>query len=151
MTLGKRIRQVRGNRKISAFIEGYGICPNTLMNYEADRRRPDAAFLMRLCEREGVEPNWLLGFKDAGDESVTYKRHVLEMVAAETARRATFQVGPKMGKLLTLAYERAVMTNAGRRQVEEIVRDLLEFLDGCESEELERPESLDDPLSQIAC
>ena len=42
MTLGKRIRMVRGDRTIANFVESYGICPNTLMNYESDRRKPDA-------------------------------------------------------------------------------------------------------------
>ena len=51
------------------------------------------------------------------------------MVAVEATKLAPFQIGPKIGKLLTLAYERAVMTHAGKNQVEVIVRDLLEFLD----------------------
>lgn len=128
MTLGKRIRMIRGDRTIANFVEGYGICPNTLMNYEADRRKPDAAFLARLCETEGVEPNWLLGFQETSQE-IQYKRNVLEMVAVEATKLAPFQIGPKIGKLLTLAYERAVMTHAGKNQVETIVRELLEFLD----------------------
>lgn len=128
MTLGKRIRMIRGDRTIANFVEGYGICPNTLMNYEADRRKPDAAFLARLCEIEGVEPNWLLGFQETSQE-IQYKRNVLEMVAVEATKLAPFQIGPKIGKLLTLAYERAVMTHAGKNQVETIVRELLEFLD----------------------
>ena len=129
MTLGKRIRMVRGNRTISNFVEGYEICPNTLMNYEADRRKPDAAFLTRLCEREGVEPNWLLGFHKTSGMEIQYKRNVLEMVAVEVTKLAPSQIGPKIGKLLTLTYERTVMTHAGKNQVETIVRELLEFLD----------------------
>lgn len=129
VTLGKRIRMVRGDRTIANFVESYGICPNTLMNYESDRRKPDAAFLAKLCELEGVEPNWLLGFNEASGGDIQYKRNVLEMVAVEATKLAPFQIGPKIGKLLTLAYERAVMTHAGKNQVEVIVRDLLEFLD----------------------
>lgn len=129
MTLGKRIRMVRGDRTIARFVEGYGICPNTLMNYEADRRKPDAAFLTKLCKTEGVEPNWLLGLQETAAVEIQYKRNVLEMVAVEANKLAPLQIGPKLGKLLTLAYERAVMTHAGKNQVETIVRDLLEFLD----------------------
>lgn len=129
MTLGKRIRMIRGDRTIASFVEGYGICSNTLMNYEADRRKPDAAFLVKLCEREGVEPNWLLGLQQATGVEIEYKRNVLEMVAVEATKLAPFQIGPKIGKLLTLAYERAVITHAGKNQVETIVRELLEFLD----------------------
>lgn len=129
MTLGKRIRMIRGDRTIASFVEGYGICPNTLMNYEADRRKPDAAFLVRLCEMEGVEPNWLLGLQQTTGVEIEYKRNVLEMVAVEATKLAPFQIGPKIGKLLTLAYERAVITHAGKNQVETIVRELLEFLD----------------------
>ena len=129
MTLGQKIRSIRGDRTIASFIEGYGICPNTLMNYESERRKPDAAFLIRLCELEGVEPNWLLGVHETSGTSVQYKRNVLEMVADEAAKQATFNIGPKMGKLLTLAYERAAISNAGKRQIEEIVRELLDLLD----------------------
>jgi len=129
MTLGKKIRSIRGDRTIANFVEDYGICPNTLMNYEAERRKPDAAFLTKLCELEGVEPNWLLGFHETSGTGVQYKRSVLEMVADEAAKQATFHIGPKMGKLLTLAYERAAISNAGKRQIEEIVRELLDLLD----------------------
>lgn len=129
MTLGKRIRMIRGDRTIGSFVENYGICANTLMNYEADRRKPDAAFLTRLCELEGVEPNWLLGFPETSGVEIQYKRNVLEMVAVEATKLAPFQIGPKIGKLLTLAYERAAMTHASKNQVETIVRELLEFLD----------------------
>ncbi len=129
MTLGKRIRTIRGGRTIASFVNGYGICPNTLMNYEADRRKPDAAFLTSLCEREGVEPNWLLGFQETASVEIQYRRNVLEMVAVEATQLAPFQIGSKIGKLLTLAYERAVITHAGKNQVEIIVRELLEFLD----------------------
>lgn len=99
------------------------------MNYEAERRKPDAGFLTRLCELEGVEPNWLLGVHETTDTGVQYKRSVLEMVVDEATRQATFRIGPKMGKLLTLAYERAVISNAGKRQVGEIVRELLDLLE----------------------
>lgn len=129
MTLGKRIRMIRGDRTIASFVENYEICPNTLMNYEADRRKPDAAFLTRFCELEGVEPNWLLGFNETSGTDIHYKRSVLEMVAVEATKLAPFQIGPKIGKLLTLAYEQAIVTHAGKNQVETIVRDLLEFLD----------------------
>ena len=129
MTLGKRIRTIRGDRKIASFVEGYDICPNTLMNYESDRRKPDAEFLTKFCELEGVEPNWLLGFQENSGTDIQYKRNVLEMVAIEATKLAPFQIGPKIGKLLTLTYERAAITHAGKNQVEIIVRELLEFLD----------------------
>jgi len=151
MTLGQRIRMIRGKRTMANFVKGYGICPNTLMNYEADRRKPDADFLARLCEKEGVEPNWLLGFGDGEAGEIAYKRHILEMVAAEAVRKATFQVGPKMGKLLTLAYERAASANAGKRQIEDIVTDLLEFLDGGEKKCRASSAGAGDELAQIAC
>ncbi|WP_020678157.1 helix-turn-helix domain-containing protein [Geopsychrobacter electrodiphilus] len=150
MTLGKKIRSIRGDRTIASFVEGYGICPNTLMNYEAERRKPDAAFLTRLCELEGVEPNWLLGVRETSDTGVQYKRSVLEMVADEATRQATFQIGPKMGKLLTLAYERAAISNAGKRQIEEIVRELLDLLDSYGKKEQGRSERHSEQ-PQIAC
>jgi len=129
MTLGEKIRSIRGDRTIANFVKNYGVCANTLMNYEADRRKPDAGFLTLICELEGVAPNWLLGVHETTDTDIQYQRNVLEMVVDETTRQATFCIGPRMGKLLTLAYERAAISNAGKRQIEEIVRELLDLLD----------------------
>ena len=129
MTLGKKIRLIRGARTIVSFVEGYGICPNTLINYEADRRKPDAEFLARLCAQEEVDPSWLLGLQDTGGGKIKYQREILEMVAVEATKLDVVPLGPKFGKLLTLAYERAVITPAESRQIETIVRDLRAFLD----------------------
>jgi transcriptional regulator with XRE-family HTH domain len=150
MTLGQKIRSIRGDRTIANFVEGYGICPNTLMNYEAERRKPDAEFLTRICEREGVEPNWLLGINETCGQGVQYKRSVLEMVADEAVRQVTFHIGSKMGKLLTLAYERAVISNAGKRQIEEIVRELLDLLDSHGTKEKSNRKQ-HEGQSQLAC
>lgn len=66
-SLGEKIRKVRGKRTAAEFVEGFEICPNTLFNYEAGRRVPDAGFLKLLCEREGVDPAWLLGIAPPGE------------------------------------------------------------------------------------
>lgn len=129
MTLGKKIRLIRGDKTIARFVEGYGICPNTLINYEADRRTPDAAFLTKFCAQEEVDPSWLLGLQDTGGLRIPYQREVLEMVAVEAIKLDVVPLGVKFGKLLTLAYERAAITPAGSRQVDTIVRDLRAFLD----------------------
>ncbi len=150
MTLGKKIRSIRGDRTISNFVESYGICANTLMNYEADRRKPDAGFVIRLCELEGVDSNWLLGIHETTVMGVQYKRSVLEMVVDETTRQATFRIGHRMGKLLTLAYERAAISNAGKRQIEGIVRELLDLLDSHNKKEQGRSKYLDGQ-SKLVC
>jgi len=143
-TVGERLRMLRGKRSLATFAEGLGIHPNTLSCYENDRRRPDTEFLTRLCKREGVEPNWILGFSDVKkSEPLPYRPLVLQSVAAEIARQAPLHTASRLGKLMTLAYERAVVSGASRRQVEQIVRDLVELLSSTDSYE--------DGIDRIAC
>jgi len=133
MTLGEKLRMVRGERTVKNFVSGYGICANTLMNYEADKNKPDAAFLARLCAQEGVDPNWLLGIGRLDRSKVPYRRKILETVIQEALkelRRKRGQINRQTtGELLVHAYERVIMTRAGKNQVETIVREQLELLE----------------------
>ena len=58
--IGARIAQVRHHLTQIKFADSLGIHKNTLIRYEKEKRLPDAALLIRICEQYGVDPTWLL-------------------------------------------------------------------------------------------
>jgi transcriptional regulator with XRE-family HTH domain len=58
--IGARIVQIRQQATQTQFAATLEIHKNTLIRYEQEKRHPDSAFLVRLCEQYGVDPNWLL-------------------------------------------------------------------------------------------
>ncbi len=69
MSIGERIKKIRGSMSREKFSELSGISKNTLVNYETDKSSPDAAYLNRLLELfPDINPKWLL----AGDEIMKY-------------------------------------------------------------------------------
>ncbi len=61
MTLGERIRKVRGDLTQDAFAEMTGTSLKTIQRYELDQTRVDAAWLARVCQRfPQINSNWLL-------------------------------------------------------------------------------------------
>lgn len=67
MTLGERIRSVRGKISQADFAAKIGVSSRTLGYYEAGKRVPDATTIMNICAEAGVEPNWLLGAAEQAD------------------------------------------------------------------------------------
>jgi len=60
MTLGNRIRELRGNVSIAEFSSELEIHRNTLLNYESDKKRPNADLLVALCNKFEANADWLL-------------------------------------------------------------------------------------------
>ena len=60
MTLGKRIRQIRGDESQDAFANRLNINKNTLGFYERDERTPNATFVADICKQELISSDWLL-------------------------------------------------------------------------------------------
>jgi transcriptional regulator with XRE-family HTH domain len=60
MSLGERLKQVRGTVTQKEFSSTMGVSKNTLALYERDRRVPDAKFLESLCRKFHVNSEWLL-------------------------------------------------------------------------------------------
>lgn len=61
MTLGERIKEIRGKRSREAFAVETGIAKNTLVNYENSARTPDAEYLNVILElHPEINPGWLL-------------------------------------------------------------------------------------------
>jgi transcriptional regulator with XRE-family HTH domain len=61
MTLGNRIKAIRGNISREKFAPQTSISKTTLVNYESDIRDPGAGYLYKLLELyPDVNPTWLL-------------------------------------------------------------------------------------------
>lgn len=60
LKIGKRIAFIRGETKSKDFAMSLGVHPNSITNYENDKRFPDLNFLALLVEDYGVNLNWLL-------------------------------------------------------------------------------------------
>ena len=60
MTVGERLKKIRGSEPVAGFAARLGVHYNTIRRYESGEREPDASFIRRLWERFGVEPNWLV-------------------------------------------------------------------------------------------
>lgn len=59
-TLGKRIRELRGDVSIAELSSELENHRNTLLNYESDRKKPNADFLVSLCNKFKANADWLL-------------------------------------------------------------------------------------------
>jgi transcriptional regulator with XRE-family HTH domain len=60
MTLGQRIRQIRGGESQDTFANRLNINKNTLGFYERDERTPNATFVADICKQECIASDWLL-------------------------------------------------------------------------------------------
>jgi transcriptional regulator with XRE-family HTH domain len=61
MTLGDRIKEIRGKRSRDTFAQETGITRNTVVNYEGGIRTPDAEYLNKILElHPEISPAWLL-------------------------------------------------------------------------------------------
>ncbi|MFW5490399.1 MAG: helix-turn-helix domain-containing protein [Desulfovibrio sp.] len=60
MSIGKRIRLLRGDLSQAVFSEKVGIPKNTLGRYERGEITPGGDAIVLLCSKLAVDPNWLL-------------------------------------------------------------------------------------------
>ena len=60
MTIGERIKQIRGKVSQKEFAISIGVAQNTLGNYERGDRTPNADVIVRIAKDYDVSFNWLL-------------------------------------------------------------------------------------------
>jgi transcriptional regulator with XRE-family HTH domain len=60
MTIGQRLKIVRGNKTQYEFAELLSVHPNTVARYERGERSPDAEYIERIFKRFKVSPQWLM-------------------------------------------------------------------------------------------
>ena len=133
ISLGKRIRFLRGRRTAPEYAAELGVHPNTLLNYEKGERPPNSHVLSKLCQLEQVDANWLL-WGTAGQEKagrmMAYKRDLLETIGNLAHEQAPNQIGSRFGKMLTMAYEQAALNEKlDHQKVRTIIRDLVDLLE----------------------
>jgi transcriptional regulator with XRE-family HTH domain len=75
--IGARISQIRQQATQTQFAASLGIHKNTLIRYEQEKRHPDSAFLVRLCEQYAVDPNWLLSGQSKRSAHLIEESHLL--------------------------------------------------------------------------
>lgn len=126
-TIGKKIKQLRGQRSRQAFASRLGVHKNTLANYELGIRNPTSWFLVALCRIENVDPCWLLGGPEKPERQ--HNRHLLERIGNILSILAPRHLKGKTSKLLVNVYERAVETGAEDDEIEHIVLGMLELLE----------------------
>lgn len=93
MTLGERIKEVRKTVGLTQleFGERIGIKGNTVTNYEADRREPQEVTLKAICDKFGINYEWLKYGKgemisEVDDDVLTLINKILS-AEDETARQ----------------------------------------------------------------
>jgi transcriptional regulator with XRE-family HTH domain len=107
MTLGERLRLVRGTASQKAFAAALGVHENTVSNAE---RRDSATqeFLLRIAERHRINLHWLLtgvGAMRVDDDDGTLLQETLALALADALRAA---YGPRHGGLSMVMRARAV-------------------------------------------
>ena len=58
--LGERIKMARGTISQTVFSDQLGVTQNTLSRYERGQRIPDAGFIIELCKKFNISPDWIL-------------------------------------------------------------------------------------------
>jgi phage repressor protein C with HTH and peptisase S24 domain len=64
MTIGKRIKDLRGKVARHDFAALLGVSRSTVQRYEIDEDVPDTAFVKAICERYKVSADWLIFGKE---------------------------------------------------------------------------------------
>lgn len=60
MGVGDRLKLIRGTRSQEDAAAGIGVSMNSWGRYEREERPPDADFLLKLRQKQGINPDWLL-------------------------------------------------------------------------------------------
>lgn len=73
MSFGSRIKYLRLEKHISQAELGsvLGVSPNTISQYEADKRFPDQKSLITICQYFNVSSDYLLGLSDVVQPSIS--------------------------------------------------------------------------------
>lgn len=60
MSLGERLKVVRGKISQKEFGEMFGAAPNSVRRYENNEGPPNTDFILSICEHYNINPMWLL-------------------------------------------------------------------------------------------
>lgn len=65
ITLGERLKALRGTRSQASFGKDLGVSQPTVRNYENNDRLPDTDFIKNVCNRYNVTADWVLFGKES--------------------------------------------------------------------------------------
>jgi transcriptional regulator with XRE-family HTH domain len=60
MTIGERIKEVRGKKPRDVFAEELGVVRNTVQRYEIYDKKPTMDFVEAICEKYNLHSDWLI-------------------------------------------------------------------------------------------
>ena len=58
--VGRRLKEVRGERSLSEFASLLGVHKNSIARWEKEEGYPTIKMFLDICEQENINPNWLL-------------------------------------------------------------------------------------------
>lgn len=97
LSIGERLRQVRGNIGVAGFAAALGVNRKTITRWESGGSIPDGASLLALKEQFDVDPSWLLTGKGTGLELADDERELLALYRAAPLAGKAAAVGALKG------------------------------------------------------
>jgi transcriptional regulator with XRE-family HTH domain len=76
MSIGQRIKQVRGDLSKTEFSKRIGISQASLSNYETKNKTPKGDVIQRICKEFGVDLQWLLTGQESPDFTLSMDRKI---------------------------------------------------------------------------
>jgi len=60
MSIGERMKQLRGNESRKSLADKLGVDQTTIVNYESGKRLPNSEFISKFCRLYNVSTDWLI-------------------------------------------------------------------------------------------
>lgn len=97
MTIGQRIREIRGKKSREEFAREFGIHPQSLYRYESGNRAIDTDLMRAICEKYSISSEWIMTGEGAREASphesanreMEYKARIAELEALVREQKET--------------------------------------------------------------
>ena len=76
MSIGERIKKIRGDLSRKEFIKRIGVSQASLTNYETKNMTPKGEVLQKICEEFGADLQWLLTGKESPEFTLSLDREI---------------------------------------------------------------------------
>ena len=123
MSLGDRIKELRGEEKQASFGAHFGKNRDTIRRYETGITQPDSDFLQAICREYQVSPTWLLlgdGEKNIKESSAVGKKEMM-LVTVKMPTTFIVHLDDNSGQLTTMDLIRRTISNyLGKRCPEDL-------------------------------
>ena len=123
MTIGERLKKLRGKSTQGEFAASIGCHKNTVQRYEAGERSPDAEYILMVCNATATDPAWLITGRIIYDKEMLIK---VSNVVGRVAKK--YDLGDRIGKLLVSSYERVRGEDVNEYEIVNIVSEYLDLM-----------------------